>query len=223
MQQRSREEKDSSQTPSGDTVFVPPDFWEELKRKDLAALCRVSGAQMDAGGGIVLHFLNEDIRVDVDSKCLQRRENNTWERIADPLPALISLVYLLNVTTDEICAEMVSVKDLKCAHFFQGPHTLKTEPLIAKFGRDPRAFKEAGRTLEGNDLDMADAAFCLKPFLKIPVYYLLWVGDDEFPPSLSVLFDRSIEGHLPADAIWGLVSLLTDRLMQVTPIIATLG
>jgi hypothetical protein len=53
-------------------------------------------------------------------------------------------------------------------------------------------------------------------FPKIPLYYLLWQGDEEFEPRLSILFDRSIEEHLPADAVWGLVKLFTDILVRGT-------
>ena len=60
---------------------------------------------------------------------------------------------------------------------------------------------------------MADAAFRLKPFPRIDLYYLLWEGDAEYPPRVSVLFDRSIENILPADAIWGLVNRVSTALL----------
>ena len=60
---------------------------------------------------------------------------------------------------------------------------------------------------------MADAAFRFLPFPKIPLYYLLWDGDDEFAADLNILFDRSIEQHFNADAIWGLVNLVSDMLL----------
>ncbi len=62
-------------------------------------------------------------------------------------------------------------------------------------------------------MDLADAAYRLTPLPKIPLYYLLWEGDEEFKPNLSILFDRSIERHLSADAIWGLVILVSDALL----------
>jgi len=46
------------------------------------------------------------------------------------------------------------------------------------------------------------------------LYYLLWEGDEEFEPRISVLFDRSIESHLSADAIWGLVALVSEALLN---------
>ncbi|MBW1838075.1 MAG: DUF3786 domain-containing protein, partial [Deltaproteobacteria bacterium] len=57
-------------------------------------------------------------------------------------------------------------------------------------------------------------AYKLSPLPKIPLYYLLWEGDEEFQPHLSILFDRSIESHLSADAIWGLVNLVSIRLLM---------
>jgi hypothetical protein len=60
---------------------------------------------------------------------------------------------------------------------------------------------------------MADVAYRFAAFPKVPLYYLLWVGDAEFPPRLSILFDRSIDKHLAADAIWGLVNLMSEILL----------
>ena len=60
---------------------------------------------------------------------------------------------------------------------------------------------------------MADTAFKFLPFPKAPLYYLLWEGDEEFRPNMNILFDKSIERHLPADAIWGVVRLVSDELL----------
>jgi hypothetical protein len=108
---------------------------------------------------------------------------------------------------------MISANDLKDAHFFQGPHVLKVAPLVECYGKDPAGFKKASENLGGELLDMADAAYKFTPLPKIPLYYLLWEGDEEFQPRLSVLFDRSIERHLPADAIWGLVNIVSNKLL----------
>ena len=61
---------------------------------------------------------------------------------------------------------------------------------------------------------MADAAYRLLPFPRTPVYYLLWIGDEEFRPRLSVLFDRSIEEFFSASAIWSLVNLVSRELLM---------
>jgi hypothetical protein len=125
------------------------------------------------------------------------------------------VLYLINVKdVYPLGRDIVGPKDLKEGHFFQGPHELKIAPLLDRYGKDAGGFRDAAERLSGEAVDMADAAFRLKPFPRIHLYYLLWEADGEFPPRMSVLFDRSIENLLPADAIWGLVAglgLLTGQ------------
>jgi hypothetical protein len=56
-------------------------------------------------------------------------------------------------------------------------------------------------------------AYRLLPFPRVPVYYLLWQGDDEFEPRVTVLLERSIENVLAADAIWALINRVTTALL----------
>jgi hypothetical protein len=109
---------------------------------------------------------------------------------------------------------MVSAKELKTGHFFRGPHDLKTEPILDRYGNDLEAFKKAAENAGGVELGLADAAYRFMAFPRIPLHYLFWKGDEEFDPRLSVLFDRSIEYHLPADMIWGLVTLVSDAILE---------
>jgi hypothetical protein len=41
---------------------------------------------------------------------------------------------------------------------------------------------------------------------------VLWKADEEFPPRLSVVFDASVDQHLPLDAIYGLVTEICRRM-----------
>ncbi len=195
-------------------IKVPPNYWDDLKRMDMNRVCERSLAISHDSGGLRILFLDKDILVDIENRCLRRIYPDRGEKIDNPLLELVILVYLLNATPDLIRREMISVSDLKDAHFFQGPHTFKTGPVLKRFGRDIRGFKKAAESLNGEFLDLADAAYKFSPLPKIPLYYLLWEGDHEFEPNLSVLFDRSIERHLSADAIWGLVNLVSNALLR---------
>ena len=153
--------------------------------------------------------------VDFSERCLKREKNLGWEKTIDPLLELLTLVYLNNVKIlQPLGRDIVGVKDLKEAHFFQGPHALQIDPLLQRYGQDIKGFKEAAEYLAGSPMDMADAAYRLLPFPRIPVYYLFWKGDDEFGARISVLFDGSIEELFSADAIWGLVSRVSTALLQ---------
>lgn len=207
--------KSPAGSPSGEAVKVPPEHWRSLKEKDIAAVCRNASAQPHPPGGIRLHFLREELLVDLESCCLRRfNPPGSLEKIEDPLLELIVLVYLLNAAPASLSNDLVGPQELKQAHFFQGPHALKITPLVERYGNDLPGFKQAAEHLDGTALELADAAFRFLPLPKAPLYYLLWEGDAEFEPRLSILFDRSIEQHLSADAIWGMVNLVSDALLR---------
>jgi hypothetical protein len=153
--------------------------------------------------------------VDFNERCLKRDEGQGWKHTKDPLLELITVVYLNRVKMlHPVGKQIVGVKDLKEAHFFQGPHALQIDPLIRRYGRDLEGFKDSAQFLEGRPVDLADVSYQLFPFPRIPVYYLFWKGDDEFESRISVLFDRSIEEVFSADVIWGLVNRVSTALLQ---------
>jgi len=86
--------------------------------------------------------------------------------------------------------------------------------VLERYGNDLQGFRQVAAYLGGQALDMADAAFRLCPFPRVPLTYLIWEGDDEFSPKLSVLFDRSIEEVFSAAAIWTLVKVVNNALLQ---------
>jgi hypothetical protein len=195
---------------------VPSNHWESVVARDIAEVCGHAKAIRQGHSEILLPFLNGRFLVDLERRSISRELKTGWERVRNPLFELVCLVYLSGAGLGRLRGEMVGAKQLKDAHFFTGPHALRKEPVLARYGRDLDGFTRAAGDLGGEALDLADAAFRFMAFPKIPLYYLLWQGDEEFEPRLSILFDRSIEEHLPADAVWGLVKLFTDILVRGT-------
>jgi hypothetical protein len=214
MQKSIRGEIPSAKTPAGDAVRVPPEHWQDLKERNLSRICENTGAKKDPSGGLLLPFMKEYILVDRNGRSLLRRAHGGWERIDHPLLELLCLVYLLHAGPQGLARDMVSAQELKSGHFFKGPHELQTRPLVERFGYDLEGFVRASESLGGEKLDLADGAYGFWAFPKVPLYYLFWRGDQEFQPSLSILFDRSIENHLPPDAIWGLAGLVSTMLLK---------
>lgn len=215
MQQRRLKERPPAFAPDGSRVSVAAKYWDELQQKDITSLCNLTLFEPFAPHQVLFRFLNEDVLLDTENRCLKRRTEQQWEPTADPLLELATVLYLINVKDIyPVGKDIVGVKDLKEGHFFQGPHALKTEPLVRRYGNDARGFREAAEFLAGEAVQMADAAYRLQPFPRVGLYFLLWLGDREFAPQVTVLFDRSIEEIFAADAIWALVNRVATALLQ---------
>jgi hypothetical protein len=88
------------------------------------------------------------------------------------------------------------------------------DDLERTYGRDPEAFLRAGRRLGGSEILYGDKGFSLDVFPKVPLAYVLWRGDEEFPPRISILLDATVETHLPLDIIWCMVAETGRRLIE---------
>jgi Domain of unknown function (DUF3786) len=99
----------------------------------------------------------------------------------------------------------VSEKDIPGgAAFFRGPHTIPVNLIKDRFGDNLGFFKNECEKLGGTCLELADAAFLFHITPTIPVAVLYWLGDEDFPSEAKLLFDRTIEQHLPLDIIYAL-------------------
>jgi len=87
-------------------------------------------------------------------------------------------------------------------------------PLLRAFGPRPQALVPAAAALDGEPLELGDASVRLPALPRVPIAYVLWGGDQEFPPSANVVFDASVEGYLDAEAVTVLAELATRRLAE---------
>ncbi len=216
MQHRRAGEKPKAYAPDGSHLDVAEEYWQAVAAKETAELCSWTFFENVSANRFQFRFLNQDVQLDLDQRCLLRLTDGRWQTSDDPLLALVTVVYLKNVEkVFPLGSDIVGTKDLKEGLFFEGPHELRTGPLLKRFGNDVDSFSRYAALLDGQPMEMADAAFRLLPFPRVPLYYLLWRGDREFKSRLQVLFDRSIETFLPADAIWALVNRVSMAFAEI--------
>ncbi len=207
MQQRRLNEKPPAYAPDGSHLEVAEEYWQAAGQKNQNDICNLTFFEMIGPGKYQYRFLNEDIQIDLTERCLLHRTKNSWQIDEDPLLALVTVMYLKNVqSVYPLGRDIIGIRDLKEHHFFAGPHALRIDPLLVRYGDDLEGFKKACVKLGGQPVEMADAAFRLLPFPRVPLYFLLWVEDHEYKSRIRVLFDRSIENIFAADAIWALIN-----------------
>ncbi len=95
---------------------------------------------------------------------------------------------------------------------FRGPHTLPTDKIVNRYGQDIEEFKKRCEHLGGSPLAMADGAYSFEIANNIPVAVLFWQGDEDFPSEASLLFDQTLEDHLPLDIVYALAVAVCHQL-----------
>ncbi len=193
-----------------------PAYWNQLAEIEPEAVCRRAMLPPFTSDGYRIPFLNKSILADIESKQLIAEFDGSRVALDDPLQELIILLYLINAEETPLAGEMVTVKELSEWHFFVGVHALDVRKVADRFGFDPDKFARAAEAIGGQRLDLADVSYRFQPLPRVPVTYLLWLGDDEFAPNVTVCFDRTIERHFAADGIWGLVKRLSRALVTGT-------
>lgn len=194
--------------------ILHPSLWESLAQADPKDVCQRSRAQFDkAIGSYLLNFLQERYRIEPSSR--------TIEPVAGPIPVggpsidlqIILITYLLSAQEIPLADRLVAVSSLKGGKcFFEGPHSFPLDPLIEQYGRNVEGFLDKGLFLGGLQEGYGDVSVRFPAFPHVPVVMVLWRGDEEFLPRLSVLFDASIDQHLPLDIIYGLVAEICRRM-----------
>jgi hypothetical protein len=116
---------------------------------------------------------------------------------------LAILWYIGSAKNIPLSGRLVSPSSLSGGEIFQrGTHVLPLDRLAARYGNDLESFYKKGLELGGQQLKHGDASLRLYPFPRVPVTYILWQEDEEFPARVDMFFDTTSEQHLPTDVIW---------------------
>ena len=194
--------------------------WERLSQLHPTDVCnRTEAIYNPSKEGFVLPVYNLRYLILPKEKEILRMEPNDKpvEEDLHPFFVLMVLVYLVEAQDLKPTHTWISEKDLKGGStFFRGPHRLQIDELEARFGQSPESFLRVGRKLGGSEILYGDKGFALDVFPKVPLAYVLWKGDEEFSTRIAILFDSTIQSHLPLDITWCMVSETTLRLMEIS-------
>ncbi len=110
---------------------------------------------------------------------------------------IVLLHYLTYCSPRVVENTKVSFKELPSGSIYIGPFTNRAiKPLVAIFANETEKLVESAMRLGGWKENIGDVSVTVPVLPKIPITFVLWEGDDEFPPSGNVLFDVSAHSHL---------------------------
>jgi hypothetical protein len=196
---------------------VDNELWEALQKADPETISRNCEVSLDHKQGFyIISVLDEVYGVSPKNKKITKlpESDASQEKFRVEL-TLFLLHYVLGTKNIPLERKRVSGKELKGGEiFFRGPHALSTQEIIKKFGNNPEGFLAAGLKLKGEKVNLGDAAIDLKAAPTIPITYVLWIADEEFPASVKILFDPTIQEFLPLDIIYGLRMFISHWLVD---------
>jgi hypothetical protein len=165
----------------------------------------------EKGEKIIIHFFSEPYHIQFP----QIEFYSPSKKVVSLVTRILLLHYLIRAEGNPLTGKWVAYKDIPGGLLYADVFARRvTEPLQRKFGKSAQGFREVGIQLGGEPVDIGDASFILKAFPYVPLQYVLWGADEEFPPSVQLLFDSSVDHYLPLEDIVVLGQVTTGRLIN---------
>lgn len=86
------------------------------------------------------------------------------------------------------------------------------EPMALTFTDKVGALHEAARRIGGKAVPQGDAGYIIPAFACIPMQFLFWDADDEFPAQANILFDYSVTDFIHVEST---VALAVEGLIRL--------
>lgn len=194
---------------------------QQLAEADgIERLCLNSGAEykiIDSHPVITLDYLNRTYRISLPGVEISLPDSGEEVPLKDKI---LLLHYLIQAKGTAIANKSIAYKELpEGVSYFRTFHKRAIKPLVDHFGGQPAKLIEAAKGLGGDKADYGDVAVTINAFKRVPITFVLWRGDEEFPPDGSILFDATVSDYLSIEDInvlceriaWKLVRLLPER------------
>ena len=185
-----------------------------LRKADVEERARRAGAQYrkeDEKGIVTLSFFLDAYEIvfpEVNFRCSTQTTISLVVRV-------LLLHYLIRADGSPLTGRWVGYKDIPGGLLYAGVFTRRvTDRLVKRYGGSAKQFQEAGSRLGGEPAGVGDASFTLRVLPSVPVQYVLWEGDEEFPASLQLLFDASVVHYLSLEDMVVLGQMTTGRLLR---------
>jgi len=191
-------------------------LWEQLLQFDPQETSqRVNCGYSEDLNRYFVTFLGIEYSVDIDKKRIVSESRGGDSVAAGFMEQLCILAYLIKSVNVPLSGKLVTGDKLESGEFFfRGPHVMPTSKLEDYFGYSPDTIYSAVKGLKAKKATFGDASVEIAIFDRLPVTFVVWGADDEFPARGSILFDQTATSHLPLDALLAAVDIAVKTLVS---------
>ncbi len=159
-----------------------------------------------------LEFLGYVLNLD-SGKVYDKIENAYME---NPETLYILLAHYSKAESVKHVGKLLRFRDLLGGYAYEEAFLQRAVlPIAETFGGSPKILVKAAEILGGIKCQFGDVSVEIPAFPKVPLIYVLWKGDDELQPSVSIFFDFSANNYLPTEDPAVLAELATLRLTLI--------
>jgi hypothetical protein len=190
---------------------------QQIKDLDPRERAEKSGAHFEKGfagegGRISLSLFNTRYVIELPDLLI----TSVDKKVVSLVTKIVLLHYLIKADGRPPAGQLVPYKEIPGGMLYAGVFARRAiEPLIPVFGQSPERLLDAGFRLGGLKAKYGDVSFVLRALPRIPMTYILWKGDEEFPATIQLLFEKSVEGYLSLEDIVVVGEMATNRLIAL--------
>lgn len=183
----------------------------KLARKEPSEIARNSEVNYDeATKTFIVPYLGDQYIVSYPDGTVSLKDKASE---VDIKVKILILHYLITANGAPVQNRWISFKELPDGAIYIDPFTRRTiNPMVKTFADKQDLFFELAQTMGARKETLGDTSLTINVFPRIPITYILYGGDEEFPASGNVLFDGSASNYLPTEDYAIAASLVVYKL-----------
>ncbi len=194
-------------------------FALKLAREKLSAIsdlneqCRKAGAEYDeASHSVGLYYVNSPLSVSLP-------EGKVIPSAGQALTArdeILILHYFTQAGGMPPTGKNIDYKELPGGTtYFPVFYKRAIKPIVTHFGAEPEKLLEIGAGLGGVRSDSGDFAVKFRIFPNVPVTWVLWRADTEFPAEGNIVLDSSVTDYLSNEDVNVMCEIMAWKLVKM--------
>ncbi|MFH0844630.1 MAG: DUF3786 domain-containing protein [Pseudomonadota bacterium] len=192
---------------------------KDLEGKSYDILASLSGAAVIRDGtgktSLSLPFLNREVIISLEPFQISYKDSHEELPIQQQILLLHYLHGAFHSNGSAIKGEWIAFQDIPDGKFYLDAfHRRAKLPMVQTFGERSELFVQLAAEIFGADpLDQGDISVVIRAFPLVPVSFIIWRGDEDFPPEGNILFDRNISDILSAEDVSWLSGMIVYPLI----------
>lgn len=190
--------------------------WNQLHLCAPKALAADSGATLVPDGNVLrLKVVDRECDIDLSAREIRYVGGNKAD-LSVHLQILI-LHYIAGAGKAQVADRLATFRDFEGGDIYYSVFKSRAiDTIIEAFGTAPEVLKHVGEVLSAEPVKTGNVGFRVHFFPKLPIVVVLWLGDEEVPPSANILFDANAGKILPTEDLSIAAETLVHSLIEIS-------